>query len=185
LVVDPVFKEPFPVSGLLFSVRRPALSSLERRRRGSATLRHAGQAVNPLSERKYRSQTRASASAPQTATSPRCEARPRCCNTTPGRPVPVALRGLARARLRVRLRARSNHSPRNLLGLGDGSRGGYEWPHRSGTGAGTGTGSRRLVAEAGEKVKRGRVPRQGRQVLVGTLDRMEGASLRGPETLPP
>ena len=31
----------------------------------------------------------------------------------------------------------------------------------------------------------GRVPRQGRHVLDGTLDRMEGASLRGPETLPP
>ncbi len=31
----------------------------------------------------------------------------------------------------------------------------------------------------------GRVPRQGRHVLEGTLDRMEGASLRGPETLPP
>jgi hypothetical protein len=31
----------------------------------------------------------------------------------------------------------------------------------------------------------GRVPRQGRHVLAGTLDRMEGASLRGPETLPP
>ena len=31
----------------------------------------------------------------------------------------------------------------------------------------------------------GRVPRQGRHVLERTLDRMEGASLRGPETLPP
>ena len=31
----------------------------------------------------------------------------------------------------------------------------------------------------------GRVPRQGRHVLDGTPDRMEGASLRGPETLPP
>jgi hypothetical protein len=38
----------------------------------------------------------------------------------------------------------------------------------------------------GGKIKDGgRVPRQGRHVLDGTLDRMEGASLRGPETLPP
>ena len=35
------------------------------------------------------------------------------------------------------------------------------------------------------KKRGGRVPRQGRHVLEGTLDRMEGASLRGPETLPP
>jgi hypothetical protein len=35
------------------------------------------------------------------------------------------------------------------------------------------------------KKEGGRVPRQGRHVLDGTLDRMEGASLRGPETLPP
>ena len=43
-----------------------------------------------------------------------------------------------------------------------------------------------LKTVAGEKIKDGgRVPRQGRHVLDGTLDRMEGASLRGPETLPP
>jgi len=39
--------------------------------------------------------------------------------------------------------------------------------------------------ERRRKKEGGRVPRQGRHVLDGTLDRMEGASLRAPETLPP
>ena len=39
--------------------------------------------------------------------------------------------------------------------------------------------------KGGKRKDGGRVPRQGRHVLDGTLDRMEGASLRGPETLPP
>jgi hypothetical protein len=43
----------------------------------------------------------------------------------------------------------------------------------------------RKIREFEGKKDGGRVPRQGRHVLDGTLDRMEGASLRGPETLPP
>ena len=41
------------------------------------------------------------------------------------------------------------------------------------------------LGRAGRHEEGGRVPRQGRHFLDGTLDRMEGASLRGPETLPP
>jgi len=43
----------------------------------------------------------------------------------------------------------------------------------------------RWAGGPGKERKGGRAPRQGRHVLAGTLDRMEGASLRGPEALPP
>jgi hypothetical protein len=129
LVVDPVFKEPCPVSGLSFSVRRPALSSLGRRRRGSATLRHAGQAVNPL-QGKYRAWTRVSPMVVGHSLSKRREGGTDVSRILPFKPVPLthgecpvsvsvsvsvpdrsAFRNRVRIRRRKRRRARTRVSP--------------------------------------------------------------------------